>query len=187
MRDAILIVAVLTLSVCGCSTNRSVTQPPRQVDSTVSSEVAQQEFLASLVCYLYNWEGIVINNNVRARSIEVWLRSADIKTDEGDNSRFAEVWLPKARVLVYLKKAKHSVPERHLTIHDDRYRVFQVEHRATPPNSTQRWSIVKLPLQLVYSKLRSMSPEVFPSAAVESRVRQTLANWLQRWDPGSGF
>lgn len=89
-------------------------------------------------------------------AVELWVRQVKpISLDEGDHSRFAEIWLPASRILLSLKKADYSIPELALQVRSKTYHVvrgsYDLEATDAKPD---KWFVVRLPRDEVEAALR---------------------------------
>ena len=182
MKGFCLMLGALMLLAAGCATSKTSTSKaaariaPENV--AVPAELTQPEFVSSVLAYLYMWHELALPP--KGHAVEARVRVVNIKTDEGDTSRFAELWAPEAGVVVHLKKADHAVPERHLEIRDDRYRISAVEPKASVPLPATGWTKVQVSAEQIYRQMKAPGQSVFPRAALGARVREALQKWLQK-------
>jgi|WetSurMetagenome_2_1015567.scaffolds.fasta_scaffold361797_1 hypothetical protein len=175
--------AFLLMASAGCVSSHPPHRTPLTQAPEAAPELTRQDFLFAVLRYLYRWQldaATFVRPDHRG-VIEVWVRSLKVESDAGDRSRFAELWLPTAGLLVHLKQADHDVPERGLVLKDDGFKIRAVEQPAERPALTPGWTRVRLLAREVYAHLFLTRQErLFPDAAVESRMKSALATYLRK-------
>lgn len=181
MRTLLLPLAALLVAGAGCASNKPVTSAPVAAVREVPPELTNPDFIYAVLRHLYRWHfnGATFVQPDRAGQIEVWVRSVNVKADEGDRSRFAEMWLPGAGLLVDLKQADDEVSERKLVVKDSGFKVRAVEHPGSVPQTAASWRVLRFPAKDVEAHLfQTRQERLFPDAAMESRLEKALADYL---------
>lgn len=86
--------------------------------------------------------------------VAVWVRSVEPhRRDPGDRSRFAEVWLPQAKVLLSLKQADYRIDELDLPVKSTGYRVVRGGYEPAPPDDPGEWHRLAFPRKQLLAEL----------------------------------
>lgn len=89
-----------------------------------------------------------------APEVVVWLRSVEpARRDDGDRSRFAELWMPQAKILFSLKKADYHIDELDLDARSSSYRIVRGGYEAEAPGDPAGWRKLVLDRQSVSDEL----------------------------------
>jgi len=102
-------------------------QPPQP-----DAELTDRAYLSEITRHLYRWylDERDVAPSINRGEFVFWILQLDPELDEGDNSRFAEITLPRLGVVVDVKKADYEIPELDLIVKNDSYKVTSVERRA---------------------------------------------------------
>jgi len=191
MRTSLVFAVLLTLSAgctgqrsswrCGYGDARTERQEPRRA---VDADLTKKEFIVEVLQYLYRWHSDTGQWGSSTNEFDVWVKELNVRTDEGDRSRFAELWVPKLRLIVELKKADHDVPERKMVLKDKEFRVRSVHQLNKPSTPSSAWTIINLTSSEVDAQLaRSRDERLFPDPAIEKRLQSALGDYLRRHHP----
>jgi len=183
MKSSSLLLAVWMVLGAGCASNRSGIAPAAQEGPGTVSELANRDFLFAVLRYLYRWhsDAATWTSAAGAGEIEIRVRPIQVETDEADRSRFAELWLPAAGLMLDLKQADHEVPERKIVLKDGGFKIRAVHRIDTQSVSPDGWTVLRLPSKEVIAHLSETSRErLFPDAAFENRLRDALADYLRQ-------
>jgi hypothetical protein len=183
MKLRCLPLAALLVFCAGCASDPPANSSTLRATSATAPELTQPEFLYAVLRYLDRWhlDAATFTRLNNDGQVEIWVRSIEVPTDEGDRSRFAELWLPGARTLVELKQADHDVPERKLAIKDDSFKVRAVHRLNAGPVSPNGWKVRRLRSEEVFAHLfQTQHERLFPDATLENRLRQALAAYLRQ-------
>lgn len=170
----ILLCAVLAFS--GCATRQDAKATTR---IATDHPVAQRDALFEMLRYVYLWhfDGSFSINAERSDTIEIWAREVTEELDEGDQSRFAEVWLPQVKLLISLKKANYSIPELDLDIRNESFKIQSVSHQSDPPAARIEFRILTFTEQEVTDHLfASRNLKRFPDEALRQNLRTAMIN-----------
>ena len=97
------------------------------------AELTKHEYLSEVTRHLYRWyldERDVMPSIHRCQFV-FWVTQIKRELDEGDNSRFAKITLPRLGIEVDVKKAHYEIPELDLVVKNESYKVTSV-NRQTP-------------------------------------------------------
>ena len=120
------------------------------------AELGGEDAFLDLVRYLYRWyldEHDFKRFDPNHRN-EFWLRQVQTIPDEGDNSRYMELFFPATGVMVTLKKTDYQIPELKLHVKSDGYRIIKL-CRDTSGEAAQRsdYAVLDLALDALYARL----------------------------------
>lgn len=171
-----LIVLCAFVVLTGCATRQNV-QSTTRIES--DHPVAQRDALFEMLRYVYLWhfdESFSIDA-ARSDTIEIWAREVTEELDEGDQSRFAEVWLPQIKLLISLKKANYSIPELDLDIRNDSFKIQSVSHQSDPAAARSEFKILTFTEKEVMDHLfASRNLKRFPDEALRQNLRAAIIN-----------
>ncbi|MEI6805111.1 MAG: hypothetical protein WCK49_01225 [Myxococcaceae bacterium] len=136
------------------------------LSASVPTELTQTDFISSVMRYVYLW------SDSPESSDKIWVRLVKIKTDKGDHSQFAEMWLPAQKLLIDLKKADYQVPERNLTMKDNGFKIRLVKHLPKAPAPISGWKVLALP-----SKKNLTQKHVFPDETAKIQLKKALGSY----------
>ncbi|MGC4071146.1 MAG: hypothetical protein QM760_01235 [Nibricoccus sp.] len=126
-----------------------------------------------VLLYSYYWyldDGffVAIQNETE---IAIWVRNVEPSSrDAGDRSRFAEIWLPQAHVLLHLKQADYRIDELDLPVHSPNYRIVRGSFEKAPPGSRSDWKIIILPRDQVREAIRSERHQLHQPAPAVKKI-----------------
>jgi hypothetical protein len=113
-------------------------------------------WLTEVVRYCYYWylDDAFFAAVHGAAEVEVWVRPVEPhQRDADDRSRFAEAWLPQAKVLLALKKADYRIEELDLSVKSDGYRVVRGSYEEAAPGDPAEWRMVGFPREALLAEL----------------------------------
>jgi len=125
--------------------------------------LTEREWLLETLLYSYYWylDDAFFAATADNKDAEVWVRSVEPKTrDTDDHSRFGQVWLPAAKVLLAVKKADYLIPELNLTARTQNYRVIRGSYEAAPPADAGAWKPISFSWQVISETLKSARHQV---------------------------
>ncbi len=130
----------------------------RANEVSVDAELVDHGWLKSVLVYSYYWylDDHFFVDMEKGDAVELWVRQVKPPSlDEGDHSRFAEIWLPASQILLSLKKADYAIPELALQVQSKQYHVvrgsYDLEATDIKPD---KWCVVRLPRDEVEAVLR---------------------------------
>lgn len=118
--------------------------------------LADRAWLLEAVRYSYYWylDDAFFAATQADPEIAVWVRSVEPhQRDQGDRSRFAEVWLPQARILLSLKKADYDIAELNLPVRSGGYRVVRGSYEAAALGEPEEWRRLAFPREELLAEL----------------------------------
>ena len=125
--------------------------------------LTEREWLLETLLYSYYWylDDAFFAATAENKDAEVWVRSVEPKSrDADDHSRFGQVWLPAAKVLLAVKKADYLIPELNLTARTQSYRVIRGSYEAAAPGDVAAWKPVSFSWQVISETLKSARHQV---------------------------
>ena len=98
-------------------------------------ELTDHGFLSEIARYLYAWhlDEHDVSPSIHEGEFVFWVRQIDKPLDEGDESRFAEVTLPRVGVRLDLKKANYHIPELDIHVVNESYKIVSGERLDEAP------------------------------------------------------
>ncbi|AOS43640.1 hypothetical protein Verru16b_00692 [Lacunisphaera limnophila] len=124
----------------------------------IDPALADRDWLREVIRYTYYWylDDAFFGATQADTTIDVWVRGVEPhQRDPEDRSRFAELWLPQAKVLLGLKQADYHIPELDLPVKSAGYRVIRGSHEETPPGDPAAWQRVAFDRAALFEELRS--------------------------------
>lgn len=111
---------------------------------------------------------------VSVRSVEPQQR------DPGDGSRYAEIWLPQAKVMLSAKKSDYRIEELDLPVRSTGYRVVRGGYEDAPPGDPAEWREVRFPRQELLEEFTAVrghlhAPRPAVREVAEVVIRRELA------------
>jgi len=131
---------------------------PLRAAPPLDPALENREWLMETLLYTYYWylDDAYFAAHADADETEIWVRSTEPRVrDADDHSRFGEVWLPAARVLLAVKQSDYRVPELNLPVKSDGYRVRQGSFETAAPGEAAAWKIVRFNRDEVFALLKS--------------------------------
>jgi hypothetical protein len=183
MKSSALLLAAWMVLGAACASRRPAVTPVTGVNAGSIPELTNRDFIFAVFRYLYRWHSDTATwlPTTEAEQIEIRVRLIHVETDANDRSRFAELWLPGAGLMVDLKQADHEVPERKLVLKDDGFKVRSVHRIDAHPAPPANWTVLRLPSKEVIAHLfQTRQERLFPDGAFVNRLRDTLADYLRR-------
>jgi hypothetical protein len=184
MKLSRVVLALGVMLAAGCA----VKHPPAgTADRDAAAPVAElinREFAFAVLSYLCRWhsDAATLVEGKEQREVEVWVRLVYTEVDDGDRSRFAELWLPSAGLLVDLKQAAYEAPERKLVLRDEGFKIRAV-HWMHPRSVEERgWTVLRFPsVEVVEGLEQARNQRLFPDTDLERRLRDALSDYLRRY------
>ena len=141
--------------------------------------LAGERTLYEVLQYLYRWYWA--EEEVRPLFAQeetlLWWREVPAARDEGDRSRFLELYLPELHTEVVLKKADYELPERGVSIRNEHFHVLEVHRRG--PIDEEEWSSYRLHLgALMDYLLWKRSHREYPDASLTPYLAEAVAQAL---------
>jgi len=154
MKTLLLTLALVLASI---SPLRAATAAP------LDPALTEREWLLETLLYSYYWylDDAFFAATAENKDAEVWVRSIEPKSrDADDHSRFGQVWLPAAKVLLIVKQADYLIPELKLTARTQSYRVIRGSFEDAPPVDAAAWKPVSFSWQVISETLKSARHQV---------------------------
>jgi hypothetical protein len=175
------ILAVLCLALL---TGPRVAQAaPPVIDDRLRDNVFQYEVLR----YIYLWylDDRFFVNMAEAKSFDLWIRPVEPRTrDAGDQSLYAEMWVPAAQIQLRLKLADYPVPELQRQVKSPGFRIIRAAPLAVAPGAPEDYVVITLdrPKIAAYLKEVRNQPQV-PDAALRQRLLAAMRETVKLQPP----
>lgn len=90
--------------------------------------LTSEPYLAEVTRHLYRWrlDEDDVRSEVHRGEFVYWIREIERELDEGDESRFAEILLPRVGIGLQVKKADYEIPELGIRARNDLYMIASV-------------------------------------------------------------
>lgn len=145
--------------------------------------LADREWLLETLLYSYYWylDDAFFAATAENKDAEIWVRSVEpTARDAEDRSRFGQVWLPAAKVLLSVKQADYLIPELNITARTKNYRVIRGSFESAPPADSAAWKSVSFSWSVVAETLKSARHQVHvPGPATKAVVTAMLRREMQ--------
>jgi hypothetical protein len=152
--------------------------------------LTDREWLLETLLYSYYWylDDAFFAEQAENKDAELWVRSIEPRTrDADDRSRFGQVWLPGAKVLLTVKQADYQIPELNLTARTASYRVVRGSFEAAAPAAADAWKFVPFSWSDIAETFRSARHQVHvPGPATKEVVQTMLRREMKRAGVTSG-
>ncbi len=146
--------------------------------------LTDREWLLEALLYSYYWylDDAFFAAHAENRDAELWVRSIEPRSrDADDRSRFGQVWLPAAKVLLTVKKADYPIPELNLTARTANYRVIRGSFEAEAPAPAEAWKSVPFAWSEIAATFSSARHQIHvPGPATKQVVQAMLRREMER-------
>jgi hypothetical protein len=136
---------------------------PAATPPALDPALEDREWLVEALLYSYYWylDDAFFAATAGSKEVEVWLRSTEPHVrDAGDHSRFGEIWLAPAKVLLTVKKADYFIPELGQAVRNQGYRVARGSFESAAPGAPADWKVLVLDRDQVINTLKSARHKV---------------------------
>ncbi|ADE55654.1 hypothetical protein [Coraliomargarita akajimensis] len=135
-----------------------------------------QAYADELLRYIYRWhmdDAILADTLLDADEIVVYYRSVEPEVrDAQDRSKYLEVAMPFARLMVHLKKADYVIPELSIEVVGEHYKFLSAHHYPDLDLDDSLYETMRFPLKELFARLHETRNDgVFPSEASRKRLR----------------
>jgi len=156
---------------------------PAAIDARLRDTAFQFEVLR----YVYLWylDDRFFVNTAEATSFDLWIRAVEPRTrDVGDQSLYAEMWVPAAQIQLRLKLADYPVPELKRQVRSPGFRIVRAAPRAEAPGPREDYTVISLDRQKIreYFKDTRSRPQV-PDAALRQRLLAAMRETVKLHPP----
>lgn len=178
---------ITTLALAGCMSS-SNPAPNRAVPDSQEavSPLLQKQFVLDVLQYLYRWhfdQSYVLSAG-KLDTIEVWARPLHPRLDAGDQSQFAELWIPAVNMRVQLKRSDYQVPELNLAVVDRSFKVQRVTRQLRPPASRSHYQVGRYGLAEVQDYLfAARTNRMVIDDSLRTAARKLVVEYLNREHP----
>jgi len=119
-------------------------------------EGVDELLLIETTMHLYRWvlDEEDLDQVFQDRDLHYWVREVQPDLDEGDQSRFIEIWMPQIGLQVTSRKADYEIEEMNLTVKNQSFKIRNVL-RGTPPESAEDFAEIRIP----YEKAQALAFE----------------------------
>lgn len=146
----------------------------RAAPEAIDPRLRDEKFLYEVIRYVYQWylDDRYFVATGEQDEVEIWIRPIEVRErDAGDESRYAEMWLPAAGLQLRLKLADYSIPELERRVRSPGYRVTRAAPLANPPGSREDYTVLLLPSRQIRSYLfDSRNRPQVPDPALRERL-----------------
>lgn len=148
-------------------------------------ELTSEAYLGEVTRHLYRWhlDEDDIRSEVNRGEFVFWIRELSKELDAGDESRFAEIVLPRIGVRVRVKKADYAIPKLGIEVHNERHMITSISELApveTPPPAGM--TEVRLDYEHMRDHLfRTRSHLVPPDGALLGHMRLAARDQTRRY------
>ena len=155
--------------------------PPAAVASPPPAELMEQTYLFEVVRHLFRWymDEADVEKIAGNKEFPFWVRTLDVKLDEGDRSQMAEIILPLVGISARVKKTDYTIEEIGVTVKSPAFRIVNVARVAVPPEPPEGYAVVLVDYDEMRGYLfRTRSQAEFPDEAMLERLRVALREHL---------
>jgi hypothetical protein len=181
----------LIVSLCACvlltaCRTTSPTAPKNVASLDIDNPTRSEQHLLEILyhAFLWHYDRSYLLADQRAGDLEIYFRPVTRELDPGDQSKFAELWIPDVHMVIDLKRANYRVEELGLTVKDDHFKIRRVVRENAPPaplSSYQHYAIPHARVrEWITANLRTAGP-LAPTLA--KRLRETLLNFDSGREP----
>ena len=169
--------ACALLTACGTTGS----QAPQNVESLdVDHPMRSEQHLFEILYYAFLWhyDRSYLLTDQRKGDLEIFFRPVPRELDAGDQSKFAELWIPDIHMVIDLKRSDYRIEELGLAVKDDHFKIRRVVREETPPAPLSSYQHYDIPHAKVRDwitlNLRTAGP-LAPTLA--KRLRETLLDF----------
>jgi hypothetical protein len=153
---------------------RPLLAAPPELDPRLKDPTFQYEVLR----YVYLWylDDRFFIETAKHTSFDLWIRPITPRApDPGDESRYAEIWIPAAKLQLRLKLANYPVPELNRQVRSPGYRITRAAPLAEAPAPAENYTVItldrdKIRTYLVDARNRPQAPD----ADLRKRLRGAM-------------
>ncbi len=176
----------LLLASCGavlltaCSAPGPAAAPKDVASLDVDHPMRSEQHLFEVLyhAFLWHYDRSYLLTDQRKGDLEIWFRPVLRELDPGDNSKFAELWIPDIHMLIDLKRSDYRIEELGLAVKDDHFKVRRVVREDAPPAPIANYQLHAIPharvREWITANLRTAGP-LAPTLA--KRLRETLMDF----------
>jgi hypothetical protein len=113
------------------------------------AEVTNRTFLFEIVRHAYRWhlEETDVEKIVQNRPFVFWVRALDLKLDEGDRSRYAEILLPAFGLSVKVKDSNYRIEETDTPVRSRGFKISTVLKKDLPSRPPKGCEVIAVNFQ----------------------------------------
>ena len=149
----------------------------------VDPALQSRSWLMEVLTYSYYWylDDAFFAETADTPQFEIWVRSTEpAARDAGDRSRFGEIWLPSAKVLLAVKQSDYTIEELKLAVRSAGYRVQRGSFETEAPEG--EWTKLSLSRDDVYAELKTARMHLHvPDEPTKQVVRAVVRRELTRF------
>lgn len=141
-----------------------------ELDARLRDPAYQYEIIR--YCYLWYLDDRFFVATAKETSFELWFRPVKPRApDPGDESRYAELWIPVAQLQLQLKLADYPIPELQRQVRSPGYRISRAAIRPAAPGPREDYTVVTVQRDQVRAYLTEVRsrPHV-PDAPLRARL-----------------
>jgi hypothetical protein len=175
------------LALAGCVTSSdSARKNALSAPEAVVTPLLEKQFVLDILRHVYRWhfDQSFLLESGKLDTLEVWARPLHPRLDAGDQSEFAELWIPGVNTRVELKRSDYTIPEMNLEVVDRSFKVKRVTRQLRPPASRSNYQVERYALAEVQDYLFATRTNRVPmSDTLRTAVRKLLAEYLDKAHP----
>jgi hypothetical protein len=180
---------IFALCACVLLTACRTTSPtaPKNVESLdIDNPMRSEQHLFEILyhAFLWHYDRSYLLTDQRQGDLEIYFRPVTRELDPGDQSHFAELWIPDIHMVIDLKRSNYRIEELGLAVKDDHFKIRRVVRENAPPaplSSYQHYAIPHARVrEWITANLRTAGP-LAPTLA--KRLRETLLNFDSGREP----
>ncbi len=177
----------LALAGCISSSNPTSNTGVRHPKTTAAfTQLQEQSFVFAVLEYLYRWhfdQSYVLESG-KQDALEIWVRPLHPQVDAGDNSEFAEMWIPAVNTRVELKRSDYMIPEMNIAVVDHSFKIKRVTRQLNPPAPRSDYQVSRYAVAEVQDHLFDSRTNRMPmSENLRTAARKLVFDYLYKAHP----
>lgn len=145
------------------------------------AELSEMTTLSEIARHLYRWnlDEQDFDGIAGTGELAFHIRPQHPTLDAGDQSLYAEVYIPTLATLVQMKKTDYTIDELGVEVRSDRFKIVNVERLALPPEPVADEITIAYPVRDILTYLfNTRSQPDFPSPELSARLREAILEEL---------
>jgi hypothetical protein len=176
-----------TLALAGCMSSSKLARNGAVTDPEAApNPLLQKQFVLDVVQHVYRWhfDQSYILEAGKLDTLEVWARPLHPRLDAGDQSEFAELWIPAVNMRVELKRSDYMISELNLAVVDHSFKVKRVSRQLRPPASRSNYQVGRYARTEVQDYLfATRTNRVLLNDNLRTAARKLIAEYLNKAHP----
>jgi hypothetical protein len=177
MHRILLLCLGLALPFCAAAAT------PPAIDARLRDPVFQYEILR--YCYLWYLNDQFFVAMAKETAFELWFRPVNARLpDPGDESRYAEVWIPAAQLQLQLKLADYPIPELQRRVRSPGYRITRAELRPAASRPREDYAVFSVERDRIRSYFADVRTRAqLPEAGLRARLVAAMKDVVKLHPP----